>query len=92
VYYIKGVAFDESNSHFRFGFAKAANATISTYKVTDPESMRDAMTVEELGTQYYKVTLNASYVEANWPDLAYMWFSAVGTGENLIVTVDEPIE
>ncbi len=93
VFYIKGVTFDESNSHFRFGFAtvNASNA-LNAYKVADPESMPDAMTVEELGTQYYKVSMIASYVTTTWPDLKYMWFSAVGTGANLIVTANEPIE
>ena len=54
--------------------------------------MSDFATLETLGDQYYKLTILASYISANLTRQPYVWISGIGTGANLIVTRNEPIE
>lgn len=87
--YVKGAAIDTSKSHCRIlgfnaakepNFQSAAGSAITTY-----------FSVEALADLYYKVT-----PLADSPDSArntdYLRFSLIGTGENLIITINEPIE
>lgn len=59
-------------------FQAAAGSAITTY-----------FTVETLGDKYYKVTPITSAITG---DTTYLRFSLIGEGENLIITIDEPIE
>lgn len=59
-------------------FQAAAGSAITTY-----------FTVETLGNKYYKVTPITSAITG---DTSYLRFSLIGEGENLIITIDEPIE
>ena len=85
VFYIKGVTLN-SNGHVRFGFGKDnSNGVISNHCVKTISERSSYITVETLADQYYKVTFNKDYFTTTYPDIEYMYFSAVGTGENLIV-------
>ena len=84
--YIKGATLDTSLSHCRIlsfnaakqaSFQSAAGTAITTY-----------YSVETLGTDYYKVTPISDEAVAN---ADYLRISLYGTGENLIITIDEPI-
>lgn len=84
--YIKGATLDTSLSHCRIlsfnylkqtSFQSASGSAILTY-----------YTVETLGTDYYKVTPISDEAVAN---ADYLRISLYGTGENLIITIDEPI-
>lgn len=93
--YIKGAAIDSTNSHCRIQYSgdktnigAAQGANIPVY-----------YTVEELGEQYYRLT--PALRENGESQLGYVYdntvsgfvrFSLLGTGENLIITFDEPIE
>ena len=92
VFYIKGVTLD-SNSHCRFGLAttNASTGALAVYTVKVINELSSYLTVETLAENYYKVTFSSDYLMTNCPALQYMWFSAVGVGENLIVATT-PIE
>lgn len=91
VLYIKGVTIDPSDTDTRFAFAKTNGNAVNPYAVTNTVINGNHCTLETLGEQYYKVTFNAAYLQANCPDLSYFFLSAVGSGENLIVSTT-PIE
>lgn len=87
-WYIKGVDFNgASHSRLVYGTPKALSFTAN---VTDGSVAWNAFTVTKLGEKYYKVVQNG--VGSTGAALKGWWFSALGTGENLIVTKDEPIE
>lgn len=95
VFYIKGITLDASaNSHCRVGIgqAHATNGGIAASSVKEVNQMSTYATLETLGDQYYKLTILASYISANLTRQPYIWFSGIGTGANLIVTRNEPIE
>lgn len=92
--YIKGVTIDVTNSHCRIQLSPdktsingAQGTSISQYYV-----------VEELDPQYYRLTPvfrdnGDSEIHSYFPDSSgYIRFSLLGTGENLIITFNEPIE
>lgn len=95
VFYIKGITLDASaNSHCRVGIgpAHATNGGITATSVKAVNAMSAYATLETLGDQYYKLTILASYISANLTRQPYIWISGIGTGANLIVTRNEPIE
>lgn len=95
VLYIKGITLNAStNSHCRVGLGAehATNGGITATIVKAVNQMSDYATLETLGDQYYKLTISASYVSANIARQPYVWISGIGTGANLIVTNNEPIE
>lgn len=95
VFYIKGITLDASvNSHCRVGIgqAHATNGGANFSAVKAVNQMSSFATLETLGDQYYKLTILASYVAANTTRQPYIFLSGVGTGANLIVTANEPIE
>lgn len=81
--YVKGATIDTSTSHIRGAFYNASKSPAWAWQ----NSSRDVITVEQLGTDYYKLMLTKTSL-----NLHYMRFSFIGTGENLVVTVGEPIE
>lgn len=86
--YIKGADITTA-SHCRIiAFNSAKQATIQDAQGT---ALATYFAVETLGTQYYKVTPTQEWLEASgFTD--YLRFSLMGEGENLIITIDEPIE
>jgi lysophospholipase L1-like esterase len=88
--YIKGVTIDTSKSHCRIhGFS--ADKTLTIMAATG-SALNTYFTIETLGDQYYKVTPTASWTGVSGGYADYLRFSLIGTGENLIITLDEPIE
>lgn len=102
--YIKGATW-ETISHCRLYFFTSAKDKIVGPYIIGNGSGNNALTkyytVETLGDKYIKLTpipstsgANSKLVEtvANSTGAAFVRFSLVGTGENLIITLDEPIE
>ena len=86
--YIKGATLDTSKSHVRFysyyydkstGISKAGTG------------IADYFTIETLDTDYYKLTPTQTNIDGVGIT-AYYRFSLIGTGENLIITHNQPIE
>lgn len=87
--YVKGATWDTTNSHCRVHFFRTpGDTTTLNYKVHANEAT-DTLTIETLGDSYYKFTITKEEIQ-----VAEVWYcmSLVGTGENLIITHDEPIE
>lgn len=85
--YVKGATWDTSNSHSRvhvYGTLGSQSGLSFELKA----STSGIFTVETLGTDYYKFTPDRSTLVNEY------WYcmSLVGSGENLIITHDEPIE
>lgn len=85
--YIKGADVTAA-SHCRIlGFNAAREASIQSPAGT---VLATYFTVETLGTSYYKLTPTSELTNsAGQTD--YLRFSLIGTGENLIITLNEPI-
>lgn len=90
--YIKGAAIDTSKSHCRIlGFK---NSGAAAFQLAFGSALTTYFSVEILGTQYYRVTPLDSMAEYDGSEthIVAFNFSLIGTGEKLIITVDEPIE
>lgn len=88
VIYMKGVTFDSSQSHCRM----SAYNTQGTYKYCAPANWSQCVTVETLDTQYYKLTFNGTAFSDKFGTITHLRLSAIGSGENWIVSVGNPIE
>jgi hypothetical protein len=91
--YIKGVTY-ATGSHNRMGYYDTNYPTgvRSTPKFSDA-AFTSCFTVTQLGTNYFKFTpAAAATIESKFPRMKYIAFSFTGTGDNLIITIDEPIE
>lgn len=95
--YMKGATIDTSNSHVRVGYATGGKM----YPLSTVNASRwsEAFTVAQLADQYYKLEpiidsdgQNKAFSAWSWTLAEYIAFSFAGTGENLIITLDEPIE
>lgn len=95
--YVKGATIDTSNSHVRMGYGQGAKK----YPISTVNASRwsEAFNVVTLGDQYYKLEplfddsgQNQAFAAWSWTYAEYIAFSFAGTGENLIITLDEPIE
>ena len=80
-FYIKGCTMDTSLSHTRFGFMREDGTSITAMPLSSFDS--GAIIFKELGTQYYSVSINYTY---NGEAPYYFYFSASGTGDNVIVS------
>ncbi len=101
--YVRGAAWD-AISHCRLYFFDDTKSTIRGPQISGSGSGNAALTthftVETLGENYYKLTPIAKSsgtwvtitLVASVANAAYMRMSLVGTGENLIVTVNEEID
>ena len=92
--YVKGANWDTSNGHVRFYTVNNIGATTCSHQVkadgSGSNKLTDFFTVETLGTNYYKWTLtNGGKSALNGK---YYCVSMVGSGQNLIITHNEPIE
>lgn len=101
--YIKGVTLDTSNSRVRIYFTEAIGGTdrCSASGGSNGGTISQRFTVEELGTNYYKLTPNDAFYErfnyayadgVSEGDTVYYRLSAVGTGANLFISHNVPIE
>lgn len=102
--YIKGAAW-AAISHCRMFFFDETKSTIRGPQIagssTGNGSITTYYTMETLGENYYKLTPIASdsgtnsklvQIVANSTNARFVRFSLKGTGANLIITMDEPIE
>ena len=106
--YIKGITFDASNSHNRLGvfvtegeIGTGGTSAKFIYATVNAANLSTYFSVETLGDKYYKLT-PLMVAETGRNKLASTWISTInvshiaisgnGSGENLIVTFDEPIE
>lgn len=90
VLYIKGVTITIGDTNVRFVFARLIDGQIKANEYTN-NAIEAYTTLEELGEQYYKVTFDTEALQEAFPMLEYFFFSAVGSGEDLIVSTT-PIE
>lgn len=91
--YIKGAAIDTSKSHCRIiGFANSGDSVgnTATFQSASGSNIPTYFNVETLGTQYYKVTPLETIPTNSY--VGWLRFSLIGTGANLIITLNEPIE
>lgn len=84
VIYIKGATIDTTNSYVRW---RSYYADKSDGIYSDGSTIGNFFTIETLGDKYYKLTPKDTV-----NIYAYYRTSFVGTGENLIITHDQPIE
>ena len=80
-FYVKGCTMDTSLSHTRFGLMQQTGGTINTAVLAN---WNGDISVETLGTQYYEITINRLIYSVG--TAYYFYFSASGTGENVIVS------
>ena len=84
VIYIKGATLDTTNSHVRW---RSYHSNKSDGQYSSGSTIGDFFTIEPLGTDYYKLTPKGTITIYN-----YYRISLKGTGKNLIITHNEPIE
>ena len=98
--YVKGVEWTTANRHCRIvGYADAAGTVVGAISL-DSSNISTYFTLEQLGDKYYKIspTLNDSGIwiahdqSEHIKGCVSMRMSFVGTGENLVLTLGEPIE
>jgi len=105
--YIKGITFDESNSHNRLGvfveegeMNTGGTGTKFMYTTLKVSQLPTYFTVETLGEQYYKLTplmveeTGRNKLASTWittTNVSHIAISGNGSGDNLIITFDEPI-
>ena len=90
--YVNGATWDTTNAHVRFyaGDLSSLNSYAVKADGSGNHQMASFFDVEQLGENYYKWTLTGegkAYLAGR-----YYRVSLVGTGENLIITHDQPIE
>lgn len=89
--YIKGATWDTTKSHVRFYAGSIGSMNSYAVKADGSgESLSKFFVAETLGENYYKWTLTTN--GKNTLHGRYYRLSLAGTGENLIITHDEPIE
>lgn len=97
--YISGVTLDTSKSYTRFeiiqdnsgvGNTLQAAMEIRDDKAADGRAWATFFDIETLGTDYYKLTPK-EVSGVSWYNIRYFMLSLWGNGDNLIITVGEPI-
>ena len=94
--YIKGAnaIFDATNRKYvRCNIIQINAASGGLYNskpVEDAADWAETFTIETLGENYYKLTPIETGL-SSWYNVCYIQFSLFGTGDNLIITIDEPI-
>ena len=90
-FYIKGCTFDTSLSHTRFGAMSETGLLVNTATLAN---WGNNITVTKLADQYYSISLSEAFMNIQGTNGAYpyyFYFSASGTGDNVIVSAT-PIE
>lgn len=96
VLYIKGATLDTSASYVRCSIVQTKTATdlaIQLHKAIEPSGSvkwADIFDITTLGTNYYKLSVKSGVTLSNFTCAFRM--SLLGTGDNLVITADEPIE
>ena len=85
VLYIKG-ADVTTESHVRIYGYTSKGGTPSSSAMASGQTLDTYFALEKLGDKYYKLTHKGA------PNASWLRLSLIGTGENLIVTLNEPIE
>ena len=93
--YVRGVTIDITNTYTRLSIYNSSKQHLETRHTTD---FTHFYIVEELDEKYYKIT--PAYAESTGnvrlseigTGTLYVRFSFTGVGENLIMTLDQPIE
>lgn len=95
--YIRGVTLDTSKSYTRFELIQdnsgVGNTLQAAVEIRDDKTGRtwaDYFNIETLGTNYYKLTPK-EVSGVSWYNIRYFMLSLWGNGDNLIITVGEPI-
>lgn len=89
--YIKGAKWDTTKSHVRFYAGSIGSMNSHAVKADGSgTALSNYFTAETLGENYYKWTLTTT--SKNSLRGRYYRLSLLGTGENLIITHDQPIE
>lgn len=92
--YIKGAALDTTKSYVRMMLISNVSGTqmygAATVAGGSNNNWGNYFTIETLDEQYYKLTPIESGM-TSWNNIRYFMVSLYGSGENLIITVDEPI-
>lgn len=94
--YIKGVTFDTAQSHNRIGLFR--DDTKIMYSTQTVSQLSTYFTIETLGSKYYRLTPimdgNRNVLAKTYGNqgISHFAISANGSGANMIVTLDEPIE
>lgn len=87
--YIKGCTLDTTNNRVRIlGFNSAKQCY---FQVAAGGALPTYFGIETLGTDYYRVT-PLETIAGSGAEVKYLRFSLVGKGENLVITLNEPIE
>jgi hypothetical protein len=82
-FYIKNCTIDTSRSHTRFGLMEEDGAPIDMRVLSN---WNGAVTITELGTQYYVITIDTNHFSYGTLVPYYFFFSASGTGEGVFVS------
>lgn len=86
VVYVKGATL-EGSGHARLSALSSYNG--NAYWCKEFNAISGLATVTKLGDKYYKIVLDSS--QANYTYIGYIMFSALGTGNNVVVTKNEEI-
>ena len=91
--YVKGITYGTA-SHDRMGYRDSNYTGVRSTPSFGSTGVTDLFNVEQLGADYIKITpkLDAEAFDVKWPRCTHIAFSFVGTGESLIITLDEPIQ
>ena len=89
--YVKGATLDLSKSYVRCNIISLNNGGLYLTKASvSGNDWNTYFTIETLGENYYKLTPIESGM--SWYNIICLQFSLLGKGDNLIITIDEPIE
>lgn len=86
VIYVKGAVLEGSN-HERFGAFSKLNGGCFWCKTYS--TLAGMATITKLGDKYYKIVLDSS--DTNYKNIGWIFFSAKGTGDGVIITKNEEI-
>lgn len=88
--YIKGATLDLTQSYVRCNIITLSNGGLyDAVSSISGEKWNAYFAIETIGENYYKITpIETSYT---WYNVIAIMFSFVGKGEDLIITIDEPI-
>lgn len=86
VIYVKGATL-EGGGHARLSAMSSYNG--NSYWCKEFNALSGLATVTKLGDKYYKIVLDSS--QTNYSYIGYIMFSALGTGNNVVVTKNEEI-
>lgn len=90
--YVKGVTYG-TGSHDRFGYHDTNYTGVRSTPNFANTNFTSCFDYESLGEKYFKFTpKDASTINTKFPRMTHIAFSFTGTGDNLIITIGEPIE